>query len=137
MQYETFAEKIKDIKKCKRETYEKHYRTKKINRIIGEEFEFFDPDAMELVTLKVCYGPYRNMFCEEKCYFRKLKNIKEFNKLSDNSHRNHFMQNRIWPCYLYDCSPVLRCWRMEKNGVLKEHGGPGLHYEVVSIQKIG
>ena len=130
--------------------------------VIGDTFEFFDTNKMEIVTLKTVPSSQRGFSgrCPSECHFRTLqsetddfeKGCKEAVKravirprviqkaaaMRFNRSRNHVCASGVWPCAIHSCLSY-SAKRLRKNdGSLSTRNcnlGP-VHYELVSSEKV-
>ena len=121
--------------------------------VIGETFEFFNSETMEVVELKTVANVLVTHRCHKDCYFRKLcsfandveqmlKNAQKSSHPMDARIRNavnlsqHYAhQNKLWPCYLHACHLLdMKSVRMEDGSLRKVRNVPA-YYKEISKEK--
>lgn len=120
-------------------------RQKKIQgRVVNQEFDFLNPEAMEIVTLKCVLSDQKQMVCDPNCYFRTLQSksaeldahIKNQKTRTPFRARIYIYNWKAWPCYLHACSAIDRKDFQDAAGKIGNIGHVQTHYEVVSKEKI-
>ena len=106
--------------------------------VLGDTFEFFDENRMEVVTLKTVqtFAPHQQR-CPDKCHFKTLQS--ESKKLEDaaknckgneslqhrhrsiaNSARCYVCRDKIWPCAIHSCEHYKPKRVLNEDGKLSE-----------------
>jgi hypothetical protein len=133
---------------CKHKTCKSmgDYRREKIlkGNVLGEEFEFLNPETMEIVTLKPVVCIQHGYQCNESCYFRKVQKFSDEldkeSKLNPNSRNRNISftacNEKIWPCYLHACSPRDVKFKIDKAGNKTQCGKGSIYYIEVKKESI-